>query len=156
MNKFIILILSIHLFSHGVRAQGVEYKPGGKKFSRQWDAFYKGDHEPELPAPLISAGKAIVPSICDAVGHSDMRLRRYAISALGSLRDKRAIPTLMAIVNNAEEIDYFRGDALEAIYKIDRKLGVSLSNQHINETNYLKHSVGTIQKLELKASRNSN
>lgn len=154
MNRFIILLFGLTLFGQGLLAQGVEYKPGGKKFSKQWNAFYKGDHEPALPAPLISAGKAIVPSICDAVGHQDMRLRRYAISALGSLHDKRAIPTLVAIVNNAKEIDYFRGDALEAIYQIDRKLGVSLSNQYINETNYLKHSVGAIQKLELKTSNN--
>lgn len=155
MNRLLISIFCFHLFCQTGLAQGVDYKPGGKKFSKQWNAFYKGDHEPELPAPLVSAGKAIVPSVCEAVSHPDMRMRRYAISALGSLRDKRAISTLVAIVNNVQELDYFRGDALEAIYKIDRKLGVSISNQYSNETNYLKHSVATIQKLELKASGNS-
>lgn len=148
MSK-ITAYLGLFLFAiMPLTAQEVEYSPGGRKAHKVWDKFYKGDHEPELPLPLVAAGTTMVPAICAAVAHPDMRLRRYAISALGTLRDKRALGTLTKILRNNSEIDYFRGDALEAIYQIDRKLGLKLSGDFKNEPNYLQGSVSRIQREE--------
>lgn len=150
--KFLIRVLFL-IFIGMVNAiatppeQDVEYRPGGRQFAKSWNSFYKGGHEPEMPSPLVKAGRRMVPSICDAVRHPNMRLRRYAISALGLIKDKYAIPTLEKILNNVEEVDYFRGDALEAIYQIDHELGTKLSDKFVNEINYLKYSVNKIKKM---------
>lgn len=49
--------------------------------------------------------------------------RRYAICALGYIGNQDSIPVLKAILEDPTEKDYFRGDALEAIYIIDQAYG---------------------------------
>jgi hypothetical protein len=116
------------------RPPGREYRPGGDAFSRVWDAFYAGDHEPELDDPLIAAGKPMVPYICEAVSHPDMQLRRYAIGALGFIGDKRATPTLERILADTTQVDYVRADALQAIYLIDRERADRLARAALSAT----------------------
>ncbi len=123
-----------------------EYYPGGTEFTETWNKFYAGDHEPELDDPLIEAGKEMTLVISEAITNKDMRLRRYAIGALGYIGDKRALPTLEKILKSREEIYYFRGDALHAIYQIDKSLGKEYSNKYANEHEYLKRLQGDIQK----------
>lgn len=65
----------------------------------------------------------MVPHICRAVRDSQMHCRRYALLALGHLRDRRAILTLETIYSDVDEDSLFRGDALEAIFVIDQELG---------------------------------
>jgi len=112
----------------------IEYRPGGERFACTWDRFYAGDHEPELDDPLIAAGQNMTLPICEAVSNPDIKMRRYAIGALGYIGDPRALPTLEQILLNTEEIYYFRGDAMHAIYQIDNDLGkkyaVNLGHQH--------------------------
>lgn len=72
---------------------------------------------------MVGSGKKMVPYLCEAVKDKKMYLRRYAIGALGYLKDKTAIPVLKQIFENTKELDYFRGDALEAIYVIDQNTG---------------------------------
>jgi hypothetical protein len=115
----------------------LEYQPGGLRFQRVWVRFYNGDHEPELDDPLIEAGKEMTPAICDAILHKDMRLRRYAISALGFIGDKRAIPALEHILKDSTELEYFRGDALKAIYQLNSQLGSRYAVQYEHENRYL-------------------
>ncbi len=115
-----------------------EYYPGGAEFTETWKEFYAGDHEPELDDPLIEAGKAMTLVICEAIKHKDMRYRRYAIGALGYIGDMRALPTLEEILKSKEEIYYFRGDALQAIYQIDKSLGKKYANEYAHEHKYLE------------------
>ena len=141
---FFILLLATWSCS----AEEVEYRPGGQRFEKTWVKFYAGDHEPELSGPLISAGPKMTKAICEALSHPDMKLRRYALGALGFIGDKRAIPTLEKILKNNEEIYYFRGDALNAIYQLDKKLGTKYATQFANEHEYLKMIADAIEKGE--------
>ena len=139
MNKArIIIILSVFFFSLPLNAQEIEYLPGGNEFSAVWERFYKGDHEPQLDDPLIDAGNKMTLVICEAVKNKDMRLRRYAIGALGYIGDRKALPTLKQILISEDEIYYFRGDALHAIYQIDRKLGKKYAMKYSEEHKYLR------------------
>ena len=152
--RFIITVAWVLVLSTTSLTQEMQYKPGGSRFARRWQEFYAaGRHESELATPLIKGGPAMVPAISEAIKHPDMKYRRYAISALGAIRDKRAVPVLTNILQRADEIDYFRGDALEAIYQIDRQLGVKLADQYKDETNYLKNSVQWIREAEAKRAR---
>ena len=141
-----ILVLSCAELAFG---NEVKYRPGGKAFSRAWDAFYTDTpHEPEIPAPLVAAGPKMTMAICEAVTHKDMMYRRYAIAALGIVGDRRALPTLEKIMNDESEIDYFRGDALQSIFRIDRALGRRYAKQHINGPDYLKMTSAAIERNE--------
>jgi len=132
LMTFLLLCLQI------VYAQEKEYRPGGEVYVTVWDKFYNGDHEPDLDDPLIEAGKKMTLVICEAIKNKDMRLRRYAIGALGYIGDKRAIPTLESILKSKDEIYYFRGDALHAIYQIDNVLGKKYAFEFSSEHEYLK------------------
>ena len=90
----------------------------------------------------------MVPFICAAIRHKDMKHRRYAIGALGYLGDIRALATLESILNDPKEIDYFRGDALHSIYQLDRKLGLRYAKQYQHENQYLTMLSGAILKHE--------
>lgn len=84
-------------------------------------------------------------AICKAVKNKDMRLRRYAIGALGYIDDEKALPTLIQILMSGDEIDYYRGDALHAIYQIDRMLGKEYAKKYSNENTYLRDLSKSIQ-----------
>jgi hypothetical protein len=109
-----------------------EYWTGGKQFTEVWRQFYRPEepHEPELDDPLIAAGPKMVSAICEAVKHKDMKYRRYAIGALGHIADRGAIPTLLPILENGTEEEYFRADALQAIYQIDTARGKELASRY--------------------------
>jgi SH3-like domain-containing protein len=109
----------------------VAYRTGGAEWAKTWKTFYDVvDHEPEISTPLTKAGPKMVPAIIEAIGHKDMKRRRYAISALGLLKDRRALDPLTAIVKDESEEDYFRGDAVAAIYQIDQDIGTQLAKQY--------------------------
>lgn len=55
-----------------------------------------------------------------------MERRRYAISFLGDGVYSEALPSLINIFNDNSEKDYFRKDALIAIYKINNDLAEEL------------------------------
>jgi hypothetical protein len=132
-----------------VWADGTKYKPGGPQFSRVWHAFYTDEpHESELPAPLVAAGPKMTAAICDAVVHKDMMYRRYAIAALGIVHDRRAIPTLETIMRDESELDYFRGDALQSLFRIDRGLGRRHAKQYAGAPDYLQMVARAIDRNE--------
>jgi len=143
-----LLLLALVSVAIPCQAVDVEYRPGGPKFQKVWERFYAGDHEPELDDPLIQAGRGMTLVICDAIAHQDMKLRRYAIGALGYIGDKRAIPQLERILKDQKEIYYFRGDALHAIYQLDRQLGLRYAEQYEKDNDYLKMMSGAIKKKE--------
>lgn len=126
------LALAALLFAAAdAHADDVDYRTGGKRFAKVWHAFYDlSDHEPEIDDPLIAAGRPMVPAICEAIAHQDMKYRRYAIGALGYIGDRKALPTLVGLIENAGEKAYFRSDALLAIHRIDRALGTRYARQY--------------------------
>lgn len=67
-----------------------------------------------------------------------MKYRRYALSALGYIRDPVALPCLERILKDTSELDYFRGDALQAIYSINPKLGADYIAQYGDENSHLR------------------
>ncbi|MNZ58466.1 hypothetical protein D3C78_764750 [compost metagenome] len=137
MNHIALVVMI--LLASTASAGEVAYRTGGKSFTKAWHQFYDfGDHEPELDDPLIRRGKSIIPAICQAVAHPDMKYRRYALSALGYIKDPRAIPCLERILKDREEIDYFRGDALQAIYLIDPPMGRNYADQFKSDNSYLR------------------
>lgn len=141
-----ILVLFLQFTPGILIAQDVEYRPGGNEHASTWTRFYNGNHEPELDDPLIEAGQEMTLVICEAIKNKNMRLRRYAIGALGYIGDKRAISTLEEILKSKDEIYYFRGDALHAIYQLDNQLGKKHAKQYSNEHEYLKMIQGHIDK----------
>jgi HEAT repeat protein len=147
--KYLVALAVGLLIAEPCSAGEVAYRDGGKQFAKAWHAFYDlSDHEPEIDDPLINRGRPMVPSICNAIAHKDMKYRRYAIGALGYIGDERALSTLEAILRDSSEIDYFRGDALHSIYLIDRKLGTQYARQYQNENEYLTRLSAAILKQE--------
>lgn len=86
--------------------------------------------------------------ICEAIMHEDMKYRRYAIGALGFIGDAKAIPILESILTNEKEKEYFRGDALQAIYQIRKTLGQKYAEEYIHRQDYLKRISDAILKKE--------
>jgi hypothetical protein len=86
--------------------------------------------EDMLMDPLILCGSRVVPLVLDAVKDKEMIHRRYAIGFLGNEGDDVAIPTLDAVLSDLTELDYFREDALEAIYMIDRETGAQAARRY--------------------------
>lgn len=80
----------------------------------------------------------MVPAIIEAIAHKDMKYRRYAIGALGLLKDPRAIEPLTVILKDETEEDYFRGDAVVAIYQIDQEKGTQLAKEYAGQGDNLK------------------
>lgn len=99
-----------------------------------WREFYfEGTSEAHLVGILVSAGPKMVPSIIEAIEDRKMYARRYAISALGLLKQPRAISALTGIANDETETDYFRSDALQAIYVIDAETGQKTASELLND-----------------------
>jgi hypothetical protein len=93
--------------------------------------------EDTLMDPLIVAGEDVVPLVVERVKDRDMPRRRYAIGFLGNGGYRQALPVLREILADGTEKDYFRGDALHAIYMIDETLGRELARKHLGETNHV-------------------
>lgn len=98
-------------------------RPSPGPYKEIWARFYAADSEGAIAPTLIAGGQVMVPYICRAIRDSQMYCRRYAVLALGHLRDRRAISSLETIYVDTNEDALFRGDALEAIFVIDQNLG---------------------------------
>jgi len=138
-HVFLIALLCSGCASRAITPQPGEYFTGGKQFEPVWLEFYRPalEHEPELDDPLIEAGAAMVPAICEAITHEDMKYRGYAIGALGFIGDQRAVASLVSILKDSSEIGYFRGDALQAIYVIDAAEGIRLAREYTGSDEYV-------------------
>ena len=143
----ILAVLAMSLISFPCLAGGIDYRPGGKAFVDAWHEFYDlGDHEPSLDDPLIRRGSQMVPAICAAVAHKDMKYRRYALGALGYIRDPGALSCLEPILKDTSELDYIRGDALVAIYSINLRLGAHYIAQYRDENPHFQMVADLISK----------
>jgi HEAT repeat protein len=134
----ILACITLFLVALPTWASDTAYRTGGEAFADTWRQFYElRDNESALDDPLIRRGKAMIPAICEAIEHKDMKARRYAISALGYIKDPSALPCLERILQDPNEIDYFRGDALLAIYRIDEPLGRRYADRYKDENSHL-------------------
>ena len=100
--------------------------------------------ENTLMDPLIVAGPSVYPLVIDAIADPDMPLRRYAIGFLGNEEVSEALPVLLTILNDENELSYFRGDALEAIYKIDKEQAKVLAEPFRDRDDMLGRSAGEV------------
>ncbi|MCD6391879.1 MAG: hypothetical protein J7M40_00050 [Planctomycetes bacterium] len=93
--------------------------------------------EDQSTDPLILGGKQVIPLVLEGIGSADMPRRRYAIAFLGDQSIHEAIPLLRAILEDPSELEYFRGDALEAIMNINSELGIRLAQGKIDTDGHL-------------------
>ena len=98
-----------------------------------WRTFYlEGTSEAHLVGILVHAGSKMVPSIIEAISDRKMFARRYAISALGLLKQPEAISALTRILEDESEKNHFRADALQAIFVIDPGAGQLVATDILN------------------------
>lgn len=90
--------------------------------------------EDQLMDSLILAGSKMVPTLEREIPKKDMHKRRYAIGALGNMGNRASIPVLEDILQNKNECEYFRVDALEAIANIDLPYAQSIAPQYQKDT----------------------
>lgn len=134
----LIVISSIALRADPLPSEEEETHPTPGKFDRVWHQFYyEADGEGSIIPNLMEGGRVMVPAICLAIMDRKMNKRRYAISALGYLHDRRAILALETIYADSTEDPIFRGDALHAIFCIDQRLGRRYARQVLRR-NYTK------------------
>lgn len=80
--------------------------------------------------PLILNAELVAPRVIQSIQDKGMDKRRYAIGFLGNERIVGALPVLRRILADGSEEYYFRVDALEAIYQINREEGLSLARDY--------------------------
>lgn len=95
--------------------------------------FYtaKDRAEDMLMDPLILHSMIIHERVVQEVADSKMQKRRYAISFLGIDGRPDALPALRQILESDEEIDYFRADALSAIWQIKKEKAMQLASSYV-------------------------
>jgi hypothetical protein len=100
--------------------------------------------EDQLMDPLILNGGRVLPLVVSALPNKSMRLRRYAIGFLGNGHYRNALPALEKILADQSEIDYFRADALEAIFRIAPERAQVLAPAHVKGEELLGQVARTI------------
>jgi hypothetical protein len=109
--------------------------------------------EDQLMDPLILAGEKVIPLVLEGVQDPNMPRRRYAIGFLGNCECKQAIPLLLSILEDTQEEDYFRGDALRAIARIRPEYGKELAKEYLSAEGHLAHIATLILKDDPYISR---
>jgi hypothetical protein len=103
-----------------------------------------GRGEDQLTDPLVLSGRRVAPRVAAAIREPAMPQRRYAIAFLGCRHYRPVLPTLRQILATSSEPDYFRGDALEAIWLVAPGEGLVLAKQYSKDPTYLGKAAGEI------------
>lgn len=103
-----------------------------------------GVTEDMLMDPLILGGDGVVPRVLAALPSKDMPRRRYAMAFLGNGAYRDALPVLRRILTDENELDIFRGDALQAICQIDAAEGKQTAPRFVSRGDYLGSTANTI------------
>src|SRR5262245_1988835 len=96
-----------------------EIRSGGA--TRRWQAAFelakvlRAGKDPALADPRFGAELA---ALFDDAGRDDPRVRRYLALVLGRLRERSAVPSLIAAIREAEGTDSGQGDAETRIYAV--------------------------------------
>jgi HEAT repeat protein len=101
--------------------------------------FYaaKDRAEDMLMDPLILHSRVVRERVVQEVADPKMPKRRYAIGFLGIDGRPEALPALCRILESADEIDYFRADALSAIWQIKKKEAVQRASAYASRDDLL-------------------
>jgi hypothetical protein len=94
--------------------------------------FYRAKDRAEdmLMDPLIVNSDIVKHRVIEEIENKQMDKRRYAIGYLGNEKIVEALPILNSILDDESEIDYFRADALESIYLIDKESSLSKAEKY--------------------------
>ncbi len=108
--------------------------------------FYQAKDRAEgmLMDPLIVHAEIVAPTVIEAIKDKNMDKRRYAIGFLGNEKINTALPVLKTILENEEEKDYFRVDALESIYLINKAKGIELAKTYSKDDGFLGKTANEI------------
>ena len=102
------------------------------------DFLNGGDRfEDQLTDPVVLAGPRVRPLALSAVADREMKYRRYALAWLGCAYYKPARERLHQILYDESEKDYFRADALEALWRLDRDHGRELARTFLSREDFL-------------------
>ena len=103
------------------------------------DDFHEAEGRAEdmLMDPLILNTDLVKDRVIKDIRNQKMDKRRYAIGFLGNERVVEAIPVLLQILSDESEKDYFRGDALESIFQIDKTQGRQLADEYSTRQDFL-------------------
>jgi hypothetical protein len=87
---------------------------------RAFEDFVRGEGRSEsyLKDPLILAGRGVAPLVLDAISDRNFLRRRYGIAFLGCMGYRPAEGALFVILEDEAEEDYFRADALQALWRL--------------------------------------
>lgn len=96
-----------------------------------------GIAEDMLADSLIISGWRVAPRVVKEIANPSMPCRRYAIGFLGNIKFQPGASRLLEILSDNSEQDYFRADALVAIFHIDPKQGRNLANQFKESSPFL-------------------
>ncbi len=99
----------------------------------------EGRAEDMLMDPLIRNSEIAAPAVIREVRDPEMNHRRYAIGFLGNERLHEALPVLRTILANNAEEDYYRADALESIFMINKGEGLALAARYAQANGLLGH-----------------
>ena len=116
--------------------------PGCQSPEQAYADFISPDREcaeDQMMDPLILAGECVVPIVLQHVQERDMPRRRYGIGFLGNVGSRDALPVLERLFWDSSERDYIRGDALQAIAKIDLRRGQSLARECAEGDGYVAY-----------------
>ncbi|KGO32666.1 MAG: hypothetical protein ACWGKN_12390 [Desulfoprunum sp.] len=83
--------------------------------------YHENRAEDQIMDPLILMGSEMIPRLSKEILNKNMIHRRYAIGAIGNIGDENAISILVSILNDHQEIDYFRCDSLNSIAMINKE-----------------------------------
>lgn len=97
----------------------------------------EGRFEDQLADPLVLGGPRVRPLVLASVSDREMKRRRYALSYLGCAGYAPARATLRRIVGDEKEFDYFRADALEALWRLDPGEGKALALDYRSREDFL-------------------
>lgn len=147
MKKIFIYLLGL-IFLYGIYEF---FRPLNKNdIEEVWYEFYNNPGcEADLMNPLVNAGSKMVPEILSAISDKKMKLRRYAIGALGWIQDSRSKEPLKLILHDKTEIEYFRGDALQSLYQIDKDYAVEYVKTYSGDSKYMLLIVNAIRNNEV-------
>ena len=93
--------------------------------------------EEMLIDPLILHRDLIKERVIQDVQNPAMDKRRYAIGFLGVAKIHEALPALEQILQNEQELDCFRADALVSVFQIHDEKGKALSRTYFQRNGYL-------------------
>ena len=139
-SRFIrlVLIISIPLWNLNCTGSAMNEKQAQKVLN---DFYTENVPEEVIGHQLWETGERIVPYVLVEIQKKEMPRRGYAILSLGKIGDRRALAVLTRILEDMDEPNHIRADALRAIWHIDGKCGEELASKHAGKNNHIDRTI---------------